>query len=88
MQEKHELTEVLKVLETEIYDIKIDIRNVNAKLENAYKYEDELIQRMNFAKSKTLELRNQSYKKCSEISEKYEKMKKIFDVFTGNFYKH
>ena len=88
MDNKHELTEKLKVIETEIYDSKIDLRSLNLKLENAYKYEDELLQRMEFARKQTKEIRENFFIKSVELSEKYEKMKNIFDVFTGNFYKH
>lgn len=88
MKQKHELTENLKVVETEIYNDKIDLRAINSKLESAYKYEEELIERMNYAKKQTEELRKQFFIKASEISIKYDKMKAIFDVFTGNFYKH
>lgn len=88
MENKHELTEKLKVIETEIHSDKIDLRGINSKLEIAYKYEEDLIERMNFAKKQTDELRKQFFIKSSEISTKYDKMKGIFDVFTGNFYKH
>ena len=87
MEEKHQLTEKLKVLETEIHDAKVDLRGINSKLEMAYKYEEELHQRMEFAKKKTEELRNEFFIKSGEISNKYVKMKDIFNVFTGNFYK-
>lgn len=86
MDNKHELTEQLKVIETEIYSAKVDLRGINTKLENAHKYEDELIQRLNFARKQTEELRNQFFIKSTEISKKYEKVKYIVDVFTGNFY--
>lgn len=88
MEKKHELTEQLKQVETEIYDAKIDLRGIQAKLEMAYRYEEELNQRMANAKTKTEELRLQFFQKASALSNLYEKMKNIFDVFTGNFYKH
>src|SRR5574343_444852 len=88
MDNKHELTEKLKVIETEIYDAKIDLRSLNSKLENAYKYEEELLQRIEFARKQTKEIRESFFIKAGEISDKYENMKIIFDVFTGNFYKH
>ena len=87
MEDKHKLTEQLKVLETEIHDAKIDLRSINSKLEMANKYEDELLQRLEFARKKSEELRTQFFIKSGEISEKYNRMKGIFDVFTGNFYK-
>ena len=61
MENKHELTEKLKVIETEIYNDKIDLRGINSKLEIAYKYEEELIERMNYAKKQTEELRKQFF---------------------------
>ena len=88
MENKHELTEKLKVIETEIYNDKIDLRGINSKLEIAYKYEEELLQRMDYAKKQTEELRKQFFIKAGEISTKYDKMNNIFDVFTGNFYRH
>lgn len=85
---KHELTEKLKVIETEIHDSKVDLRGIGYKLDTAYKYEDELLQRLESARKKTRELREDFFKKSGEISEKYDRMKSIFDVFTGNFYRH
>jgi hypothetical protein len=88
MENKHELTEKLKVLETEIYNAKIDLKSINSKLEIAYQYEEDLVQRQVSAKKKTEELRKLFFEKSGEISEMYNKMKNIFDVFTGNFYKN
>jgi len=88
MENKHELTEKLKLIETEIHNDRIDLRGISSKLEIAYKYEEELIERMNYAKARTEKLRQDYFIKTGEISSKYEKMKNIFDVFTGNFYKH
>ena len=87
MENKNELTENLKVIETEIYNDKIDLRSINSKLEIAYKYEEELIERMNYAKKQTEELRKQFFIKAGNISEKYIKMKHIFDIFAGNFFR-
>ena len=72
MENKHELTEKLKVIETEIYNDKIDLRGINSKLEIAYKYEEELLQRMDYAKKQTEELRKQFFIKAGEISTKYD----------------
>lgn len=85
---KHELTEKLKVLETLIHDARIDLQGINSKLDCAYSYEDELSQRQVSAKKKTEELRKEFYIKSSEISRLYEKMRDIFDIFTGNYYRH
>ena len=88
MENKHQLTEKLKVIETEIYNDKIDLRGINSKLEIAYNYEEELLQRLSYARKQTEELRKQFFIKTGEVSTKYDKMKNIFDVFTGNFYNH
>jgi len=88
MESKHELTEKLKVIETEIYNDRIDLRSINSKLVIAYKYEEELNNRMVRAKENTETLRNEFFKKSSEMSQKYDKIKNIVDVFTGNFYNH
>jgi len=75
MDKEHELTEELKVIETEIYNDKLDLRNVANKLEIAQQYENELIQRQQFARKHTEQLRNEFFQKCTSISEKYEKIK-------------
>ena len=88
MNDKHKLTEKLKVLETKIYDTKLDLKSINSKLEMAYKYEDELLIRQNNARLKTDELKKEFFAKSSVISKLYIDMKKIFDVWTGNFYEN
>ncbi len=85
-EETHKLTEKLKVIETEIHDGKVDLKATEYKLSAAYEYEEELIQRMESAKKKTAELKKEFFLKSGDISQKYNEMKKIFDVFTGNFY--
>lgn len=87
-ENEHELTEKLKLVETEIYNDKIDLQEINGKLEIAYQYEDSLNERIVLAKKQTETLRKDFFIKSGELSQKYEKMKTIFDVFTGNFYKH
>lgn len=88
MENKHELTEKLKVIEVEIHNAKIDMRSAESKLNMAYQYEEDLNKRLASAKQKTEELRNKFYLATQATSELYDKMKNIFDVFTGNFYKH
>jgi hypothetical protein len=88
MSKGHELTEKLKVIETEIHDNKIDLNSISAKLDIAYKYEDDLIQRLQSARENTTKLRNDFFKTAGEISEQYDKIKNIVDIFTGNFYNH
>ena len=85
MEQKHELTEKLKVLENEIHDLRVDFSSLNSKLNTAYDYETELLQRLENARKKTKELQIELFKKSGEISEKYNAMKSIFDIFTGKF---
>lgn len=85
MEKKNDLTEKLKVLENEIYDLRVDFSGLNRKLNTAYDYETELLQRLETARKKTKEIQVELFKKLGEISEKYDSMKNIFDVFTGNF---
>jgi len=87
MEDKNELTENLKVIENEIHDGKADLRAINHKLQTAYQYEEDLVSRATYAKNKTLALQKEFFEKSSEINEKYRKMQKVFDIFTGNFYK-
>lgn len=88
MDNKHELTEKLKVIETEIYNDRIDLKSINSKLEIAYQYEEDLRVRMEYAKKQTEQLRNEFFAKSTSISQKYDKIKNIVDIFTGNFYTH
>lgn len=85
MENKHEMTEKLKVLENEVYDLKVDLNSISVKLDSAYKYEDELLQRMESARAKTKEMRLQFFAKHQEIMSKHGEMKDVMDVFTGNF---
>ena len=88
MEDKHKLTEDLKVIETVVYNHKIDLSSLNRKLENSYKYEDELLQRLESARNETKELRQMLFLKMAEISKQYDTMKSILDIHTGNFYNH
>lgn len=86
MSDKHKLTEKLKVLETKIYDKKVDLGAIERKLNSMYSYEEELNQRMVYAKEETEKQRLKFIEKSKEIGKDYSEMKKILDVFTGNFY--
>ena len=86
MENKNELTEKLKVVETEIYEAKLELKALNSRLEINYKYEDELLQRLSDARKKTESIRNEFFVKSTELSKKYNKIKNIVDIFTGNFY--
>lgn len=86
-ESKHELTEKLKVFETEIYDESIDLKGIINKLEVAYAYEEELAQRMVAARLKTNRLQEEVFVKSGKITELHKKMKDVFNIFTGNFFK-
>lgn len=83
-----ELTEKLKVIECFIHNHRIDLNTIQLKLNAAYQYETNLLERLETARNKTKELQEQFYTKSGEISQLYDQMKAIFDVWTGNFYTH
>jgi len=85
---KNELTEDLKVFETEVNEKKIESKAIQRKLNLSYEYETELLERLEKCKQKRFELINEHNVKTKEISELFDKMKKILDVFTSNFYSH
>ncbi len=59
IENKHKLTESLKVIETEIHDLKVDLRAINTKLESAYQYEQMyLLCKKTFLKSRVKFQRN------------------------------
>ena len=84
---KEKITEELRILEVEVDDAKSDLETINGKLERAYQYEDDLIQRHEFAKQNTKQLRQDYFQKSSEITQLFNEMKKQLDVWTGNFFK-
>jgi len=86
--EKHTLTDKLKLIETQIHEKRIDMKATSSKLQIAYDYEDELVVRMSAARARTEAIKKDLFAHSSELSKMYDKMKDIFDVFTGNFYKH
>lgn len=79
---KHELTEKLKLIETQIYDNKVELMVINSRLESAYQYEDESIQRAQWARNRTEALRKEFFLKASEISKKYDSMNEVVRIFT------
>lgn len=85
---KNKLTEDLKVLETEVNDKKAESRMIQSRLNISYEYETDLLQRLEKCKQNRLELIVESQKKNKEISEVFDKMKNILNVFTSNFYRH
>jgi len=87
MENKHELTEDLKFIETEIHNAKHDLKAIGSKLDIAYKYQEELEQRRAYANAKTKELQLEFFEKQGTITEMYNKMANIFNIFTANFYK-
>lgn len=86
MNNKNELTEKLKLVETEVYNAGIDLDGIRAKLKSSRDYEDSLNERLVSAKKSTEALQLEFFKKSGEISEMFVDMKNILDVFTGNFY--
>lgn len=88
MDDMHELTEKLKVLEVKLYNAKLELKTTNSKLNVAYQYEEDLNQRQIAAKKSTEELRIEFFQKSSAISEMYGEMKAIFDIHTGNFHRN
>lgn len=85
MSNKAELTEKVKAIELDLINRKHELKAINSKLESSYKYEDELHQRLEFARNQTKELRNQFFIKMGEISEEIRVLKANIDLWTGNF---
>lgn len=85
MNNKVELTEKVKAIELDLINRKHELKAINSKLESSYKYEDELHQRLEFARNQTKELRNQFFIKMGEISEEIRVLKANIDLWTGNF---
>jgi len=85
---KEKITETLKVLETELHEKKLELKRISKTLEINYQYEDELLDRLETARNKTSEMRNEFFKVSGEISQTLDKMKKEMDIWTGNFYSH
>ena len=86
MNEKETLIDKLKLHETEANELKIELKSISSKLDVAYQYEEDLHQRQLAAKEKTEKLRIDFFKKSHELSIKFDDMKKILDIWTGNFY--
>ena len=86
MANNNKLTDDLKELETEVYKLRSNLKGINDRLNISYKYEAELAERMVAAKKQTEEIRQEFFLKTQEITGKYNEMKKIVGVFTGNFY--
>ena len=86
MDQKYALTEKLKVIEKEIYQAKIDLNAINKKLEYAYQYETDLLQRLESARKQTATFRNEVFQKHTEISKNFDLMAKELEIYTGNFY--
>ncbi len=85
MTDKFELTEKVKETERDLINKKHELKAINSKLETCYKYEDELLQRLEFARTQTKDLRNQFFIKSGEITEKFKDLKAHIDLYTGNF---
>ncbi len=86
MKNKHELTEKLKVLETEIHELRLDLKTTSRKLKSSQDYETDLIQRQVKAREKTELYQKDFFIKSNEILEVHKKMKELMEVYTGHFY--
>lgn len=86
MIDANKVTEVLKELEVQAYDLKTDFNSLKYKLEIAYKYEEELLVRLESARKKTKEIQINLFDTSNKISDVFQKMKNQLDIFTGNFY--
>lgn len=85
--EKERLTDRLKLKETELDELRVELNQNSSLLNIAYQYEDDLLERLKAARLKTENLRNGHTEIRVKINEKLGEMKGIMDVFTGNFYK-
>lgn len=85
MSDKFELTEKVKATERDLINKKHELKAINSKLETCYNYEDELLQRLEFARKQTRELRNEFFIKSGEISECFKVLKGHLEIYTGNF---
>lgn len=85
MNKDPELTEKVKAIELDLINKRHELKAINSKLESSYKYEDELHQRLEFARSQTKDLRNQFFIKSGEISESFRDLKAAVDLYTGTF---
>lgn len=86
MNDKSKLTEDLKVLETEVYNLKIDQKSIQAKLKISYDYETNLLERLEKCRKDRILLIDELNEKQKTISAVFKKMKSILNIFTGNFY--
>jgi peptidoglycan hydrolase CwlO-like protein len=68
MKDKNELTESLKVLETELYDTSVDLHGISNKINSANAYQDELLQRLESNRNKITELNKEYFIKTGIIS--------------------
>jgi len=81
-----ELTEELKYTECEINERNAELRAVRSKLYQNYKYEAEMLERLEKARNKTKDLHQELSDKIKAVAVLHDKMKNILDVFTGNFF--
>ncbi len=84
MKEPQKLTEELKVTELEVDGKKSELNTISTKLNIAYQYEEDLLQRLEAARKDTVELRMDFVKKTQEINECFVHMKRCLEIYTGN----
>ena len=80
------LVDELKDKESELNQMMIDLRSLKSKVEIAYQYEDDLLQRLQSARNNTKGMQKSLFEKSGDITAKLSEMKKIMDIWTGNFY--
>lgn len=82
----NKLTEELKVLETKTYDAKVDLAGELRKLNAAYDYETELLERIAKNREKIAGMQEVVRIKNKRLSGIFKEMQKKMNIFTGNFY--
>jgi len=85
-KERESLTEDLKLLELEVRKDEADLYAIDYKLNSAYEYEEALILRIGAARKATKQLQLQHIDMKRSILKKFDSMKKIMQVWTGNFF--
>ena len=82
----HSITETVKALEVQANEQKIELRGTISKLQYAYVYETELLERLATARKNTKELQKQVHNISVDIQNTFSEMGKEVELFTGNFF--
>lgn len=86
MDKIEETTEKLRLLELEVRDDLAELRQIEYKITAAIEYEDALLERAKQSRERLIDLRNQIKVKSNSLNEKFNTMKSLLNIFTGNFY--